>query len=183
MQNHAPYDNYYQTTTHFAQRGDLNNDQYQKLETYLTGLSHTDRALDDFYQKLQALPQKTLVVIYGDHFPGSDVLGKVTDTDSQLARRTPIVMLANFPLPEHDFGTISGNYLTLEITKLLNWKQSGFDEMRQQLQATIPKMSFYHSDNAGDFSQHQIYRDYQLIQYDLLSGQRFSQKMGFFDRK
>lgn len=58
MQNHAPYDNYYQTMTHFAQRGDLNNDQYQKLETYLTGLSHTDRALDDFYQKLQALPQK-----------------------------------------------------------------------------------------------------------------------------
>jgi len=115
MQNHAPYDNYYQTTTHFAQHGDLNNDQYQKLETYLTGLSHTDQALDNFYQKLQALPQKTLVVIYGDHFPGSDGLGKVTDADAQLARRTPIVMLANFPLPERDFGTISGNYLTLEI--------------------------------------------------------------------
>lgn len=180
MQNHAPYDNYYQTTTHFAQRGDLNNDQYQKLETYLTGLSHTDRALDDFYQKLQTLPQKTLVVIYGDHFLGSDALGKVTNTDSQLARRTPIVMLANFSLPERDFGTISGNYLTLEITKLLNWKQSGFNEMRQQLQATIPKMSFYHSDNTCDFSQHQIYRDHQLIQYDLLSGQRFSQKNGLF---
>ena len=90
--------------------------------TYLTGLSHTDRALDDFYQKLQSLPQKTLVVIYGDHFTRSDVLGKVTGADAQLARHTPIVMLANFSLPERNFGTISGNYLTLEITKLLNWK-------------------------------------------------------------
>ena len=87
-----------------------------KLRRTSLSLSHTDRALDDFYQKLQSLPQKTLVVIYGDHFPGSDVLGKVTDADTQLARRTPIVMLANFPLLEHDFGTISGNYLTLKIT-------------------------------------------------------------------
>ena len=45
-------------------------------------------------------------MIYGDHFPGSDVLGKVTDADAQLARRTPIVMLANFSLPERDCGTI-----------------------------------------------------------------------------
>lgn len=183
MQNHAPYDNFYQSGRQFAKRGDLNDEQYHKLETYLTGLYHTDQALADFYQKLQTLPQKTLVIVYGDHFPGSDVFGKIIETDPRLARRTPIVMLANFPLPAKNLGTLSGNYLSLEISKLLNWKQSGFDEMRQQLQVIMPKLSFFHSDRPGEFRQQQIYRDYELIQYDLLSGQRFSQKMGFFDQK
>lgn len=184
MQNHAPYDSFYTyRQQQFAEPSDLSDEQHHKLETYLIGLNHTDRALADFYQKLQNIKQKTLVVVYGDHFPGSDVFSKVIETDPQLARRTPIVMLANFPLPTKDLGTLSGNYLSLEIAKLLNWKQSGFDEMRQQLQAIMPKLSFFHSDQPGEFRQHQIYRDYELIQYDLLNGQRFSQKMGFFDRK
>lgn len=184
MQNHAPYDNFYTyNQQQFAEPNNLSDEQYHKLETYLTGLHHTDRALADFYQKLQSIPQKTLVIIYGDHFPGSDVLGKVTEADAQLARRTPILMLANFHLPARDLGILSGNYLSLEVTKLLNWKQSGFDEMRQQLQAIMPQLSFFHSHQPGEFRQHQIYRDYELIQYDLLSGQRFSQKMGFFDTK
>lgn len=184
MQNHAPYDGFYRADRQFAESSHLTTDQHRNLENYYTGLAYTDQALAEFYQKLQQLPQKTLVVIYGDHFPGSDVLGKVNEVDAARAHLTPIVLLANFPLPNHQLPTIiSGNYLTSHLSDLLGWSKSGFDMLLQDLRQQFPKLSFYHSQQPGEFRHSQAYRDYELIQYDLLNGQRFSQKMGFFDAK
>ena len=184
MQNHTPYKDIYKINHRFAKPDNLSDEQHNILENYYTGLNYTDQALADFYQKLQRLPQKTLVVVYGDHFPGSNALGKTMEADPSRARLTPIVLLANFPLPEHQLpSTISGNYLMSHVSDLFNWQKSGFEMLLRDLRQNLPKLSVHHTQQPTDFRQHQAYADYELIQYDILNGKRFAQKMGFFEVK
>ncbi len=185
MQNHSPYQNLYALNPQdsFTEPADLSEEAYHKLETYLRGLSYSDVALEDFYSQLQNLTQKTLVVFYGDHFPGSEVLERVSQADAAQARLTPVFTMANFDLESSQLGTISGNYLSNAIFKLLNWKTSAFALLLNELNSQFPKLSFYHVNDPDDFERSQTYQDYRLIQYDMLNGQRFSQKLGFFDAK
>lgn len=183
MQNHAPYDDIYDLSTQWAERGELSDGDYNRLENYLTGINYSDQALRKFYSDLQQLEQKTLVVVYGDHLPGSNVFQRVAEVDSKLAHLTPIVTLANFELDFELFGELSANYLASAIFEALGWSKSGYYTMLDQLRQRFPSLTSYEVVDQTVLDNDPIYQDYALIQYDLLNGARYSQKLGFFDVK
>ncbi|MDO4870969.1 MAG: sulfatase-like hydrolase/transferase [Candidatus Saccharibacteria bacterium] len=183
MQNHAPYDNIYNLTTQWTEQDNLSDDEYNRLENYLTGINYSDQALQQFYRQLQQINQKTLVLIYGDHLPGSGVFSRVAEADQELAHLTPIITLANFDLKFKNFDKISANYLATTIFEALDWPKSGYYTMLDQIRQKYPALTNYHAGDNEILAADPTYLDYALIQYDLLNGKRYSQKLGFFDIK
>lgn len=179
MQNHTPYfESFYQNQFNLDKQENLDQEEFDILRTYLSGVNYSDQAFADFVAKLKQRQQPTVVILYGDHFPGSRALGQAPELSS-ISHQTPLIVFNNFNR-QIDFKITSPNYVNNLLFDQLNLELSPFQIMLNDLQAIEPTLSLYHLDDDDAVFDTNQFNDYRLITYDLLNGQRFSQKYNFF---
>ncbi|EFA22552.1 alkaline phosphatase family protein [Bifidobacterium gallicum] len=74
MQNHMPYNNWYNNNTFKATNtpgsAQLPASERESIETYAKGMQLTDDATIEFLKQLDSIDKPITVVFYGDHLPG-----------------------------------------------------------------------------------------------------------------
>ena len=81
-----------------------------------------------------------------------------------------------------DLGTLSLNYLSTAVLDELNVQLSPFNYMLKDVKAKYPALTrkFIEAEAETD---DQLLKDYQMIQYDILNGRRWSDDNEFYQTK
>ncbi len=184
MQNHAPYIDLYpedkniwvedETTDEFEMK---KIDQYNN---YLKGVSYSDVYLNNFIEKISKREKPTIVVLWGDHIPGHSIMRRV-DSEKIEGHKTPLFIYTNFETPRQDLKIMSGNFINNKVLEILNTKISPFQAMLLNMEKEYPAMTIYHVKDKKKLGKNPTFKDYKLIQYDLLAGKGYSKQYGFFD--
>ncbi|MDO5545880.1 MAG: LTA synthase family protein [Eubacteriales bacterium] len=183
MQNHGSYgDANYQNTI------SLQGESFFFAEQYLSLIHETDEALEQLLSQLENYPRKTIVLIFGDHFPALEdgffrSLHGSFDTlsDQMLQYQVPFYLWANYDIPEQTVGLTSLNYLAVHLLETAGLPLSPYYQFLSDVQEAIPAINangFYSpdgqvltKDQAND-GQAQWLRMYEAAQYNNLFGKK-----------
>ena len=188
MQNHAPYVNKYTAVPSYEESGIKD----EEVRNYLQDLIYSDEAFELLMTQLADFEEPTVVVFWGDH--QSSVFGESVyeENEVQNMHETPLRILSNFDSSYKDLGTISPIYFYTEVLEMTQTKLTPYDALLETLQSVLPafEKSMYLNGQTGEyvFSREdlpeetlEILSDYEQIQYDVLTGKRFSMENDFFD--
>jgi phosphoglycerol transferase MdoB-like AlkP superfamily enzyme len=170
MQNHMPYSGGVYATRNFPVVNIKGSEEdARQWETYLEGISKTDEALQNFIAEIEKSDEKTAIVFWGDHWPG--IAGKMADDSEgkQEIQKTPFFIYTNFATEKQELGAISPNYFQAVLMNQLGAKLSPF----QKLLLENIKDNTALTKNQK-VKQTEALSDYQMIEYDILSGNKFS---------
>ncbi len=202
MQNHMPYDNYYDKSNFSASGDALKDNQSSQLNTYMQGLSYTDSATKKFIHQLDKINKPITLVFYGDHLPALytgnsmkkyGIIQHETDYfiyNNKYARNQSRVKKLNKVVGPYSFPAIALEQSNLKVTP--------FYALLQQVTKSIPASTVDPSSSVNNRyngskifineygkvvsksnlskKQLKILHDYQLIQYDLTAGKEYSAK-------
>ena len=188
MQNHAPYVNKYTAVPGYEESGIKD----EEVRNYLQDLIYSDEAFELLMTQLADFEEPTMVVFWGDH--QSSVFGESVyeENEVQNMHETPLRILSNFDSSYKDLGTISPIYFYTEVLELTQTKLTPYDALLETLQSVLPafEKSMYLNGQTGDYVSSredlpegtlEILSDYEQIQYDVLTGKRFSMENDFFE--
>lgn len=192
MQNHQPYNEHIYDA--FIGPYDIDptipmtDEKREQMETYLKGLEISNNAFEGFIQGLNNLEEDTVVVFFGDHYPGHDVYGDVYD-NQLIDYQTPLLIYAtNERTKNIQLGTTSLNFVTPQVLEMMGMRTSPFyalvSELNEEVQSLTKKFQL---DAAGrkiklaDLEKLPAYQDYELIQYDSIKGNGYAQTHQFFN--
>ena len=188
MQNHAPYVNKYTAVPSYEESGIKD----EEVRNYLQDLIYSDEAFELLMTQLADFEEPTVVVFWGDH--QSSVFGESVyeENEVQNMHETPLRILSNFDSSYKDLGTISPIYFYTEVLEMTQTKLIPYDALLETLQSVLPafEKSMYLNGQTGEyvFSREdlpeetlEILSDYEQIQYDVLTGKRFSMENDFFE--
>lgn len=192
MQNHQPYNQH--IYDQFIGPYDINatvpmtDEKREQMETYLKGLEISNNAFEGFIRGLNELEEDTVVVFFGDHYPGHDVYGDVFE-NKLMDYQTPLMIYStNGNTNNIQFGTMSLNFVTPQVLSLMNMKVSPFyvlvSELYEEVHALTKKFQIGPTGeeiNLDQLEQSSVYQDYELIQYDSIKGNGYAQARHFFD--
>lgn len=184
MQTHMPYENKYEDLPYVV-RGDNSS----AVRSYLQDIAYSSEALKAFLEKLDDLPERTLVVFWGDHLPGiySDEIQ--TENQGHQLHETEFLMYDNRHQLNNQQVTTSPFYFAADLFQQGRLQMTGFQNLLVALQKELPafeKGMYYQSgqwfkEARLNQKQEKIYQDYQMIQYDITAGNQYSLKEKFFD--
>ncbi len=177
MQNHMPYDIKIKDPK-FVSSASYTSVTADEQTNYLADINYSDMALEKFIKEIDQRKKKTIVVLWGDHRPGIYNDLKNTPENHELRYQTPLLVYANFPVEKKDIGAISPNYLTNTVFDSVKAKLTPMQYMLKEIQTINPKLT---KNNIANFKDSDIMHDYRLIEYDIISGKRYSQNLGFFE--
>ncbi|TFJ44987.1 hypothetical protein CKN73_00650 [Carnobacterium divergens] len=188
MQNHQPYGTLYdEQKIEVYPDDDLTEDIRVRMEIYLQGLRYSDEALEKFIDSLEKSNKKTMVVFWGDHYPGQGLFSNIDDEYFQLTHSTPTFIYSNFEKEEESLGTQSLNYLGANVLNQVNAKVTPFYAMLLKLNSEIKGLTKgvqLDKDSAeiSNFNEenYPTLKEYEMIQYDLISGNKYSMKEKFY---
>ncbi|AYW45463.1 LTA synthase family protein [Tetragenococcus koreensis] len=187
MQTHMPYDGKYDNVN-YQVTGDENN---RNIEGYLQDISYSSQALQDFTEELAELPERTLVVFWGDHLPGiySDRLQEQNSTAD--LHQTEFLMVDSEGGLTHEEGEVTSPfYFAPNLFQQAGLETTPFYELLLDLEKILPAFEprmyldnddQWHEELTLNQNQQEIYNDYRLIQYDILQGEQYSLQNEFFD--
>lgn len=187
MQNHTPYQNKYTVTPSAAETGIAS----RKIRNYLQDLQNSDQALADLLAALQEWDEPTVVVFWGDHWPsvfGEDLYALNT---IQNMHETPMFIYSNTAEVRKELGVTSPIYFFPEVLELSGSRVTAFEAMLMKLQQQVPafEKTMYVSGDTGEYvssreglseQARNLLADYDLIQYDTTTGNRYAESNGFF---
>lgn len=173
MQNHMPYDNNFYSKHNFSveAKNGANPENAKTIQAYLEGISHSDKAMKNFLSEIKKLNEKTIVVFWGDHWPG--IYGEMFEKELNKndIRRTPLFVYSNFEKEKKDLGTSSLIYNQILALNSFDSKLSAFQYLLSDLREKYPTLTkqFVKTDEKSD-----ILKDFEMIEYDILSGNKYS---------
>ena len=140
MENHSPYSparytKKFQDITLDKTESILNEKQFSILQTYVTGVHHTDLALGKLIEHFSQTQQKTMIVFVGDHLPYLDYDynifkdGGYLDSDQFFPKMftEKAVLWANFRIDHIKFSTpLSYSYLPVIFLKIMGISPTAF---------------------------------------------------------
>lgn len=187
MQTHMPYSDKY-TALNYSSQSKGNKGA---IDSYMQDTAYSSEALKNFIDELNELDRRTLVVFWGDHLPSiySDEIK--ADNDEVALHKTEFMLYDTAgeltEKAEHEVTT-SPFYFAPSLVEQSNLKTSGFYQLLLKVQQELPafEKGFYYKDGkwAKELSltkeQEAYYKAYQLIQYDIVSGDQYSLKSDFF---
>jgi phosphoglycerol transferase MdoB-like AlkP superfamily enzyme len=154
MQNHVPYD-----------------------IDYLESLRESDDAIKNLISELAKQERKTIVVFWGDHLPGIFDREQLPLPERQ---ETPLFIWANFSSAKQDLSAISPVFLNQYVYNLAGLGRSGFDNLSSKLYKSQPVLN-RQLDSVYPVADIEVLSDFEMIEYDILSGKKYSLGQGFFD--
>ncbi|MFA6807831.1 MAG: LTA synthase family protein [Eubacteriales bacterium] len=193
MQNHGPYPiNRYQ---HYDINvdGDISEDSKEILQCYSQGIHDADLSIEKLTQYLSSITEPTIVVYFGDHLPflGNNYQAYVDakyipsadnwGPEEQLKMRSvPMFIWNNYDLPKENIGNISPSFLGSYILDYAGLQKStvfNFTDKLKELAPVYNNMIVMDSDsevlNKVETDKNNLIEEYQLIQYDLLFGDKY----------
>ena len=187
MQNHTPYQNKYTVLPSAAETGIAS----QTIRNYLQDLQYSDQALADLLGALQEWEEPTVVVFWGDHWPsvfGEDLYASNT---IQNMHETPMFIYSNTEEVQKNLGITSPIYFFPEVLELSGSRVTAFEALLMALQEQVPafeKTQYVNADTGEYVASRQglseqartLLADYDLIQYDTTTGDRYAEANGFF---
>ncbi|NVY95945.1 sulfatase-like hydrolase/transferase [Lactobacillus sp. DCY120] len=194
MLKHMPYSAAVGEKSQFKLQHLIDNDadKTKRMQAYFQEVNSTDQAFKQLVEHYQNSKRKTIIAMYGDHYPGDGIYDTLLQQDPLKSHTTPFVMAANFKLDQQNYDYFSPNYMSLMLLKQLNYPLSPFYNLLQQVQEEVPvltqpvqidsdgKQTNGSDGEKGSWTTSQAYKDYQLIEYDLTYGQAYAQKYGMF---
>ncbi|OJG99040.1 membrane-oligosaccharide glycerophosphotransferase [Enterococcus termitis] len=190
MQTHMPYSDKY-TAMEYSSRSQGNKNA---IDSYMQDIAYSSEALKEFTEELQKVKRRTLVVFWGDHLPSiySDEIK--ADNDEVLMHQTEFLMYDNqgelSGQSKHDAIT-SPFYFSPTLFEQSGLKMTGFYQLLNNLEKQVPafeKNFYYTSSNWHktlklNKAQEELYEEYRMIQYDIVSGEQYSLKTDFYQSK
>ncbi|MCU4977142.1 LTA synthase family protein [Bacillus cereus] len=197
MQNHFPF-----TEGRFGENlieisGLENEESKGELETYTEGLRRSDEALQYLIEQLDNLDRPTLLVFFGDHLPslGTNksfykengyITNEKTPSERLAMAQTPLLMYANFDMPNDNIGLVSPIHFSNLIFDYAGLNKSLFYQFLSELYKEIPVLrDELKVDKNGEVindltkKQNEMLEQYKMLQYDLLVGNQFSKDILF----
>ena len=188
MQAHMPYNGKYQNIA-YQVTADGNTDS---IANYAQDVAYASAALQNFTKELSKLSRRTLVVFWGDHLPGIYSDATQAENSGTTLHETEFLLYdsaAKLANPESG-QIISPFYFAPTLFQQAGQATTGFYQLLLDLQKVLPafEKSMYYQDgqwqataSLGD--KEQLYKDYQMIQYDILAGKQYSLASDFFARE
>ena len=173
MQNHMAYeeDAYDKKNFTVQAKNGGNQENSKMIQAYLEGISRSDDAMKKFISEIEKLNEKTIVVFWGDHWPG--IYGEMFEKELNKndIRRTPLFVYSNFEKDKEDLKTSSLIYNQNLVLDSVNSKLSPFQYLLGDLREKYPALTkqFVKLDEKSE-----ILKDYEMIEYDILSGKKYS---------
>lgn len=197
MQNHFPF-----TEGRFGENlieisGLENEESKGELETYTEGLRRSDEALKYLIEQLDNLDRPTLLVFFGDHLPslGTNksfykengyITNEKTPSERLAMAQTPLLMYANFDMPNDNLGVVSPIYFSNLIFDYAGLNKSLFYQFLSGFYKEIPVLrDELKVDKNGEVindltkKQKEMLEQYKMLQYDLLVGNQYSKDILF----
>lgn len=201
MQNHMPYEAYYNNADKFQVQGNIDDDEKEVISNYSAGLSYTDRAVKRFIKQIDKIDKPITLVFYGDHLPG---IYSNIDVNKLESRTADYFIYSNRYARLHGARKLSkvryispNNFIAL-TAKQVNAKVSAYYALLTKVQEELPAIKVYAYKNGKnpvfvnndgktvkyrDLSkkQKELYDDLKLVQYDLTVGKQYLFKTNFFN--
>ncbi|MDA1529790.1 LTA synthase family protein [Bacillus cereus group sp. TH260-2LC] len=197
MQNHFPF-----TEGRFGENlieisGLENEESKGELETYTEGVRRSDEALQYLIEQLDNLDRPTLLVFFGDHLPslGTNksfykengyITNEKTPSERLAMAQTPLLMYANFDMPNDNLGVVSPIYFSNLIFDYAGLNKSLFYQFLSGFYKEIPVLrDELKVDKNGEVindltkKQKEMLEQYKMLQYDLLVGNQYSKDILF----
>lgn len=188
MQTHMPYGGKYEDIDYQVTVADGN---VTSIANYAQDVAYASSALQRFVDALQKIPRRTLVVFWGDHLPGiySDEIQQA-NAGTQLHETEFLMVDSQEKLQDttNDHVT-SPFYFGPTLMAQAQQPVSGFYQMLLNLQTILPafETGMYLTDSwqktlSLKGTDQKLYDDYQMIQYDVLAGKRYSLSTDFYQQ-
>lgn len=189
MQTHMPYDGKYQQLEYTAKTED--NSGISSLENYLQDISYSSQSLKAFTEELKKLSRRTLVVFWGDHLPGiySDTIQN--SNEKHTLHETQFLMFdSQGELEKTEAPVTSPFYFAADLMNQTNQQTTGFYQLLLALQNELPafERELYYQEGQWqreaqlNKKQAELYQAYEMIQYDIVSGEEYSLQTNFFEK-
>lgn len=189
MQTHMPYDGKYQQLEYTAKTED--NSGISSLENYLQDISYSSQSLKAFTEELKKLSRRTLVVFWGDHLPGiySDTIQN--SNEKHTLHETQFLMFdSQGELEKTEAPVTSPFYFAADLMNQTNQQTTGFYQLLLALQNELPAFErelYYqegqwHREAQLNKKRAELYQAYEMIQYDIVSGEKYSLQTNFFEK-
>ncbi|WP_070140069.1 LTA synthase family protein [Bacillus mycoides] len=197
MQNHFPFTEGRFDENQIEISGLENEESKAELETYTEGLRRSDEALQYLIEQLDNLDRPTLLVFFGDHLPSLGInkslykeTGYITNEKTPSERlamaQTPLLMYANFDIPNDNLGLVSPIYFSNLVLDYAGLNKAPFYQFLSKLYEEIPVLrDELRIGKDGEAiksltaKQKEMLKQYEFIQYDLLVGKQYSKDILF----
>ncbi|PQZ55863.1 phosphoglycerol transferase [Bacillus sp. MYb209] len=197
MQNHFPFTEGRFGGNKIEISGLENEESKAELETYTEGLRRSDEALQYLIEQLDNLDRPTLLVFFGDHLPslGTNkslyketgyITNEKTPSERLAMAQTPLLMYANFDIPNDNLGLVSPIYFSNLVFDYAGLNKVPFYQFLSKLYEEIPVLRDelkIGKDGEAIKSltekQKEMLKQYEFIQYDLLIGKQYSKEILF----
>ncbi|WP_454777941.1 LTA synthase family protein [Georgenia muralis] len=179
MQNHGPLSGKYDDPVDVV--GPIDDARTERLGNYVRGLAHSDDALAGLVADLEALDERTVVLLYGDHLPSSWPEAVLDLNDERTRYETPWFVWANFPTEKVETPPVLGpNFLVNQMLATVGAPVTPYNALLDELSREVPAMErTMMLDPRGeeiteaDLSARgqELLEDYRLVQYDMVVGE------------
>ncbi len=184
MQNHFPTAGKYDDPIPALGMPDRDTDAH--LEHYARGLRHSDDALAELLEGLEASGEKTVLVIYGDHLPP---IWHDTGMTRRMKHETPFLVYSTFGGPQAEpLPTTDPVHLVNHVLEAAGAPVSPYYALLAELETQVPAMTHDYFIDPTNVQREweelpptsqQVLDDYRMVQYDLSVGRRYSEKAMF----
>ncbi len=146
MQNHGGYTG---TFTNFTPDVHMTNAYSSATDNYLSLIKKSDEAYKELIDFFKQKKEPTIVVMFGDHQPNNYVVepmyrlkGKdvtnLTGAENFERYKVPVIIWANYDIPEETKLLTSANYMGGMVTKLAGDKTSAYQNFLEKLRTKVP---------------------------------------------
>lgn len=204
MQNHLPFDqNYYNDLKKYEAKSVSSGTDANSLNDYVTGIHYTDNYVKAFIKQIDKINKPITIVFYGDHLPG--IYSNNMATDGLKLHETDYFIYSNKYARQHGARNlktatkfVDPNDFIAMVAKQTNSKVNWYQALLTGAYEKLPAVSLPTNQTGSDSNtdrnqfvnqkgqivsqssftkkQKQLWHDYQLIQYDVTSGNHYSIK-------
>lgn len=147
MQNHLPYNNWYEAIP-IRVFGDMKDDNPYSIQTFARGIKYTDQATEDWLNQLNKLDRPVTVIWYGDHLPANYPDQMANPQNSLILHETDYFIWSNNAARAKGSGTsklananfTSPNYLLAQAAEHMSAKVSPYLAFLTQAHSLIPAL-------------------------------------------
>lgn len=147
MQNHLPYNNWYEEIP-IRVYGEMKENNPYSIQTYARGVKYTDIATQQWLEQLDQLHEPVTVIWYGDHLPANYPDQMADPANSLILHETDYFIWSNATARELGSGNdrianaeyTSPNYLMAQAAEHMNAQVSPYLAFLTQAHTLIPAM-------------------------------------------
>ena len=172
--------------------GDYTLKQKAALDVYVNALSDADRAIKGLIDYFDRRPEKTVILVLGDHLPALHKLGNIQQSFpaqglSYIDRLAALhsvnaVIWTNFDAAKKDFA-VSMNMMPQILLETLGIESTKFLGLTKIAREEVGVLSKYIGKQDGGIQikipeEHaELVNDYRLLQYDWLQGSQYHKQL------